>query len=89
MALLCASMCATARRSRDLATGHYEGDAEAGQALPRRVLRWAFEGIVIDHLTIARVAAGLGGRGTPPKSAVLAEASGWSSAMLAGSTACG
>jgi transposase len=36
-------------------------------------MRWALEGIVIDHLTVARVAAGLGVAWHTANNAVLAE----------------
>ena len=41
--------------------------------LSRRGMRWALEGIVIDHLTVSRVAAGLGVSGHTANDAVLAE----------------
>jgi transposase len=47
--------------------------AEPRAKLSRRVLRWALEGIVIQHLTVARVAAGLGVAWNTANDAVLAE----------------
>ena len=41
--------------------------------LSRRGMRWALEGIVIDHLTVSRVAAGLGVSWHTANDAVLAE----------------
>jgi transposase-like protein len=41
--------------------------------LSRRGMRWALEGIVLDHLTVARVAAGLGVSWHTANDAVLAE----------------
>jgi hypothetical protein len=47
----------------------------AGAGLPRRgtSLRWALEGIVCQHLTVARVAEGLGVSWNTANAAVLAE----------------
>jgi hypothetical protein len=41
--------------------------------LSRRGLRWALEGIVVQHLTVARVAQGLGVSWNTANDAVLAE----------------
>jgi hypothetical protein len=61
----------TTRRYRCIDCGHvWRQDttkvAEPRAKLSRRGLRWALEGIVCQHLTIARVAEGLGVPGTPP-----------------------
>ncbi|MDU0973306.1 MAG: ISL3 family transposase, partial [Actinomyces urogenitalis] len=55
----------TIRRYRCTGCGHVwrQGTSKAGEPrarLSRRGLRWALEGIVCEHLTVARVAAGLG-----------------------------
>jgi transposase len=47
--------------------------AEPWAKLLRRVLRWALEGIVCQHLTVARVADGLGVAWNTANDAVLAE----------------
>ena len=47
--------------------------AEQRAKISRRGLRWALEGIVLDHLTVSRVAAGLGVSWHTANSAVLAE----------------
>jgi transposase len=47
--------------------------AEPRAALSRRGLRWALEGLVVQHLTIARVAEGLGVSWNTANNAVLAE----------------
>ena len=47
--------------------------AEVRSKLSRRALRWALEGIVCQHLTVARVAEGLGVSWNTANSAVLAE----------------
>ena len=47
--------------------------AEPRAKLSRRGLRWALEGIVVQHLTVARVAEGLGVAWNTANSAVLAE----------------
>jgi hypothetical protein len=44
-----------------------------GRKLSRRGLRWALEGIVVQHLTVARVADGLGVSWNTANDAVLAE----------------
>jgi transposase len=41
--------------------------------ISRRGLRWALEGVVVDHLTVSRVAAGLGVSWNATNDAVLAE----------------
>jgi transposase len=47
--------------------------AEPRAKLSRRGLRWALEGIVVQHLTVARVAEGLGVAWNTANAAVLAE----------------
>jgi transposase len=47
--------------------------AEPRAKLSRRGLRWALEGIVVEHLTVARVAEGLGVSWNTANAAVLAE----------------
>jgi transposase len=47
--------------------------AQPRAKLSRRALRWALEGIVVQHLTIARVAEGLGVAWNTANDAVLAE----------------
>ncbi|MCT2984526.1 toprim domain-containing protein, partial [Propionibacterium freudenreichii] len=47
--------------------------AEPRAKLSRRALRWALEGIVVQHLTVARVAEGLGVAWDTAHDAVLAE----------------
>ena len=47
--------------------------AEPRAKLSRRGLRWALEGIVVQHLTVARVAEGLGVAWDTANNAVLAE----------------
>ncbi|MGH3495850.1 MAG: ISL3 family transposase [Nocardioidaceae bacterium] len=47
--------------------------AEPKAKLSRRGLRWALEGIVVQHLTVARVAEGLGVAWNTANNAVLAE----------------
>ena len=47
--------------------------AEPRATLSRRSLRWALEGIVVQHLTVARVAEGLGVAWDTANDAVLAE----------------
>ncbi|WP_199279250.1 ISL3 family transposase [Arthrobacter sp. CAN_A2] len=54
------------RQNTDLA-------AEPRAKISRRGLRWALEGVVVDHLTVSRVAAGLGVSWHTANSAVLAE----------------
>jgi transposase len=68
----------TVRRYRCGGCGHvWRQDtsraAEARAKLSRRGLRWALEGIVCQHLTIARVAEGLGVSWNTANDAVLAE----------------
>ncbi len=68
----------TVRRYRCMGCGHvWRQDtsraAEPRAKLSRRGLRWALEGIVIQHLTVARVAEGLGVAWNTANSAVLAE----------------
>jgi hypothetical protein len=57
--------------------------------LSRRGLRWALEGLVVQHLTIARIAEALAVSWNTANDAVLAEASACSSMTPAGSRACG
>ncbi|WP_019481127.1 ISL3 family transposase [Arthrobacter sp. TB 23] len=47
--------------------------AEPRAKISRRGLRWALEAVVVDHLTVSRVAAGLGVSWHTANSAVLAE----------------
>ncbi|MGP5087071.1 ISL3-like element ISPfr3 family transposase, partial [Brachybacterium tyrofermentans] len=47
--------------------------AEPRAKLSRRALRWALEGIVVQHLTVARVAEGLGVAWDTANDAVMAE----------------
>jgi hypothetical protein len=47
--------------------------AEPRAKLSRRGLRWVLEGIVVQHLTVARVAEGLGVAWNTANKAVLAE----------------
>lgn len=68
----------TVRRYRCTGCGHvWRQDtslaAEPRAKLSRRGLRWALEGIVCQHLTVARVAEGLGVSWNTANSAVLAE----------------
>jgi hypothetical protein len=61
----------TVRRFRCTGCGHVwrQDTSKAAQPrakLSRRGLRWALEGIVVQHLSVARIAEGLGCRGTPP-----------------------
>jgi len=65
-------------RYRCIACGHVwrQDTSEAAEArakLSRRGLRWALEGIVCQHLTVARVAEGLGVSWNTANDAVLAE----------------
>ena len=55
-----------------VASGHVQGGRAAGE-LSRRGLRWALEAIVVQHLTVARVAEGLGVAWDTANDAVLAE----------------
>ena len=68
----------TVRRYRCTGCGHvWRQDtsqaAEPRAKLSRRGLRWALEGIVVQHLTVARVAEGLGVAWDTANDAVLAE----------------
>lgn len=68
----------TVRRYRCTGCGHvWRQDtgkaAEPRAKLSRRGLRWALEGIVCQHLTVARVAEGLGVSWNTANNAVLAE----------------
>ena len=64
--------------------------AEPRAKLSRRGLRWALEAIVCQHLTVARVAEGLGVAWNTAKDAVLADGKrGSSSTTPSGSTGCG
>lgn len=47
--------------------------AQPRAKISRRGLRWALEGVVVDHLTVSRVAAGLGVSWSAANDAVLAE----------------
>ena len=61
--------------------------AEPRAKLSRRGLRWALEGIVVQHLTVARVAEGLGVGWNTANDAVLAEGKRARSTTRPGSTA--
>ena len=68
----------TIRRYRCAGCGHVwrqdtSAAAEPRAKLSRRGLRWALEGIVVQHLSVARVAAGLGVAWNTANDAVLAE----------------
>jgi transposase len=68
----------TVRRYRCTGCGHVwrQGTSRAAEPrskLSRRGLRWALEGIVCQHLTVARVAEGLGVSWNTANDAVLAE----------------
>jgi len=68
----------TIRRYRCTGCGHASRQdtsraAEPRAKLSRRALRWALEGMVCQHLTVARVAEGLGGSWNTANGAVLAE----------------
>jgi transposase len=72
------TLLVTVRRYRCTGCGHvWRQDtsraAEARAKLSRRGLRWALEGIVCQHLTVARVAEGLGVSWNTANDAVLAE----------------
>src|SRR4051794_24485662 len=73
-----AILVVTIRRYRCTGCGHvWRQDtgaaAEPRAKLSRRGLRWALEGIVVQHLTVARVAEGLGVSWNTANDAVLAE----------------
>ena len=72
------TLVVTVRRYRCIGCGHvWRQDttraAEPGARLSRRGLRWALEGIVCQHLSVARVAEGLGVSWNTANAAVLAE----------------
>jgi transposase len=72
------TLVVTIRRYRCTGCGHvWRQDttraAEPRARLSRRGLRWALEGIVVGHLTVARVAEGLGVAWNTANDAVLAE----------------
>ena len=72
------TLLVTVRRYRCTGCGHvWRQDtsraAEPRAKLSRRGLRWALEGIVVQHLTVARVAEGLGVSWNTANDAVLAE----------------
>ena len=72
------TLMVTVRRYRCVGCGHvWRQDtskaAEPRAKLSRRGLRWALEGIVRQHLTVARVAEGLGVSWNTANDAVLAE----------------
>ena len=72
------TLLVTLRRYRCTGCGHvWRQDcgkaAEPRAKLSRRALRWALEGIVVQHLTVARVAEGLGVSWNTANNAVLAE----------------
>jgi len=73
-----ATLLITIRRYRCTGCGHASRQdtsraAEPRAKLSRRALRWALEGMVCQHLTVARVAEGLGGSWNTANGAVLAE----------------
>ena len=55
-----------------VAPGHQQGRRAAGEVVPAGV-RWALEGLVVAHLTVARVAEGLAVSWNTANDAVLAE----------------
>ncbi len=72
------TLLVTVRRYRCTGCGHVwrqdtSSAAESRAKLSRRGLRWALEGIVVQHLTVARVADGLGVSWNTANDAVLAE----------------
>jgi hypothetical protein len=72
------TLLVTVRRYRRTGCGHvWRQDtsraAEPRARLSRRGLRWALEGIVVQHLTVARVADGLGVSQNTANDAVLTE----------------
>jgi len=72
------TLLVTVRRYQCTGCGHvWRQDtsmaAEPRAKLSRRGLRWALEAIVVQHLTIARVAEGLGVAWNTANDAVLAE----------------
>jgi len=72
------TLLVTIRRYRCTGCGHvWRQDmskaAEPRAKLSRRGLRWALEGIVCQHLTVARIAEGLGVTWNTANKAVLAE----------------
>jgi hypothetical protein len=72
------TLLVTLRRYRCIGCGHvWRQDtmraAEPRARLSRRGLRWALEGIVVQHLSVARVAEGLGVSWNTANAAVLAE----------------
>jgi transposase len=72
------TLLVTVRRYRCSGCGHVWREdtsraAEARAKLSRRALRWALEGIVCQHLTVARVAEGLAVGWNTANDAVLAE----------------
>jgi hypothetical protein len=62
--------------------------ADARAKLSRHGRRWALEGIVVQHLTVARVVRGSGCRGTPPTTRSWPKDGGSSSTTRPGSTEC-
>jgi hypothetical protein len=72
------TLLVSVRRYRCTGCGHvWRQDttkmAEPRAKLSRRGLRWALEGLVVQHLTVARVAEGLGVSWNTANAAVLAE----------------
>ena len=72
------TLVVTVRRYRCTGCGHVwrqdTGRAAQPRAkLSRRALRWALEGLVVQHLTVARIAEGLGVSWNTANTAVLAE----------------
>jgi hypothetical protein len=88
------TLVVTIRRYRCTGCGHvWRQDtshaAEQRAKLSRRGLRWAPEAIVCHHLTMARVAEGLGVAWNTVNNAVLPKASASSSTTPPGSMVCG
>src|SRR4051812_25602695 len=72
------TLLVTVRRYRCTGCGHvWRQDTSKATAprakLSRRALRWALEGLVVGHLTIARIAEALAVSWNTPNDAVLAE----------------
>src|SRR5699024_6477468 len=75
------TLAITVRRYRCIGCGHVwrqdtTAAAQPRAKLSRRGLAWALQALVVGHLTVARVAAGLGVAWTTANDAVLAEGSG-------------
>jgi transposase len=72
------TLLVTVRRYRCPECGHVwrqdtSAAAEARSVLSRRAIRWALEGLVVQHLTVARIAEALGVSWNTTNAAVLAE----------------